>query len=207
MHISLAGGLDPVLAGMKQKWRYNVRLSARKGVVVRRGTEDDLSTFQALMAETGQRDDFGVHEAAYYRAAFELFAGDDTARWLLAEFDGQPLAAIVVFALGSKSWYMWGASSSRERRLMPNHALQWAAMQWAHERGCQTYDLWGIPDEVGTDPSGQAVDQSDRTGGLWGVYRFKQGFGGHVVRYTTARDLVISPAGYRLYNSLRRLQR
>jgi lipid II:glycine glycyltransferase (peptidoglycan interpeptide bridge formation enzyme) len=205
IHLDLNDGPEAVLAGMKQKWRYNVRLAERKGVAVRPMTEADFPAFHAMNAETGQRDGFGVHEPAYYEAAFALFP-QNQARWLIAEADDQALAAIVVFALGRKSWYMWGASSSLERQRMPNHALQWAGISWACERGCHTYDLWGIPDEVGADPERWSDDYAEQRGGLWGVYRFKQGFGGRVVRYTGAWDLPCSRVGYRLYHGARRLR-
>jgi len=205
VHLDLSRGSEAVLAGMKQKWRYNVRLAERKGVTVRPMSAADLPAWHAMNAETGQRDGFGVHEPGYYQAAFELFPADQ-ARWLLAEFEGQPLAAIVVFALGGKSWYMWGASSSLERSRMPNHALQWAGLTWAAQRGCASYDLWGIPDEVGENPAAFAEDFVDQKGGLWGVYRFKQGFGGQVVRYTGAWDLEMSGIGRRVYHLARRLR-
>ena len=82
---------------------------------------------------------------------------------------------------------------------MPNHALQWAALRLARDRGCYVYDLWGIPDEVGADPQAFTEPESWGEGGLWGVYRFKQGFGGRIVRYTGAWDLPFSKAGYALY--------
>ncbi len=205
VQLDLRQGPEAVLAGMKQKWRYNVRLAGRKDVNVRPMTAADLPVWHAMNAETSQRDGFGVHQPAYYEAAFELFPPDQ-ARWLLAEFGGQPLAAIAVFALGCKSWYMWGASGSLERQRMPNHALQWAGISWAAERGCAYYDLWGIPDEVGADPAAYADDFAERQGGLWGVYRFKQGFGGQVVRYTGCWDLEMSALGRRMYYLARRVR-
>lgn len=116
------------------------------------------------------------------------------------------LAAIAAFALGRMAWYMWGASDEEGRNLMPNHALQWAAMRWARARGCTRYDLWGIPDEVGENPGAYAEAESWGQGGLWGVYRFKQGFGGQIVRYTGAWDLPLSQAGYALYRLALRVQ-
>lgn len=204
IHVDLSQGLDAVLAGMKQKWRYNVRLAERKEVRVRPMTAEDLPAFHRMNEETSRRDGFGVHQPAYYTAAFELFAPTGMAQWLLAEHAGQPLAAIAVFALGRKSWYLWGASSNLERQRMPNHLLQWHGMQWAAQRGCRTYDLWGIPDEVGVNPEAYREDYAEQRGGLWGVYRFKQGFGGQVVRYTGAWDLPLSAVGYRLYTWSRR---
>jgi lipid II:glycine glycyltransferase (peptidoglycan interpeptide bridge formation enzyme) len=184
---------------MKSKWRYNVRLAARKGVTVREGTEADLPAFQRLMDETGQRDDFAVHSSDYHAAAYRLFAPAGQAVWLLAEYENKLLAGIVVFGFGDKAWYFWGASCGLHRNLMPNHALQWAAMRWARERGCRTYDLWGIPNEVGVDPAAYEDPENWESGGLWGVYRFKRGFGGRIVRTIGAWDMVYSPVGYRLY--------
>jgi lipid II:glycine glycyltransferase (peptidoglycan interpeptide bridge formation enzyme) len=227
IHVDLAAGEDAILAAMKPKWRYNVRLAERKGVTVCEGTLADLPAIQALMDATGQRDGFAVHSAEYYRLATELFAvpmassrqletpnvrgleatsrsavnGRRSVRmtWLLAEHEGALLAAIAVFTLGRMAWYLWGASSDEGRNLMPNHALQWAAMRWARARGCEIYDLWGIPDEVGANPAAYAEPESWGEGGLWGVYRFKQGFGGRVIRYTGAWDMPLSGIGYRLY--------
>lgn len=198
---------DAILAGMKSKWRYNVRLAERKGVRVREGDRSDLPAFQQLMAETGQRDGFGVHSAAYHAAAYDLFVPAGQAVWLLAEAEGQMLAAIVVFAFGDKAWYLWGASGSEHRNLMPNHALQWAAVLWARERGCRSYDLWGIPDEVGGDPDAYEDPESWGSDGLWGVYRFKRGFGGQVLRSVGGWDRVYSPPGYWLYRQAVGLRR
>ena len=207
IHIELSGSEETILGRMKQKWRYNIRLAERKGVSVRAGGMDDLPAIQRLMDATGTRDRFGVHNAAYHRRATELFAPAGLLTWLLAEHEGQLLAAIAVFALGRTAYYMWGASSDEGRNVMPNHAVQWAAMRWARGQGCTTYDLWGIPDEVGADPDAYVEPESWGEGGLWGVYRFKQGFGGDVVRYAGAWDLPLSRAGYALYRLALRAQR
>jgi lipid II:glycine glycyltransferase (peptidoglycan interpeptide bridge formation enzyme) len=199
IHVDLTPDEESILGCMKPKWRYNIRLAERKGVIVREASLADLEAVQALMVETGARDGFGVHSAAYYRMATELFVPSGLATWLLAEHEGRLLAAIAVFALGKMAWYMWGASSDADRNLMPNHALQWAGMRWARARGCVVYDLWGIPDEIGADPDAYAEPESWGDDGLWGVYRFKQGFGGRVVRYVGAWDAPISQLGYTLY--------
>jgi lipid II:glycine glycyltransferase (peptidoglycan interpeptide bridge formation enzyme) len=205
--LDLTGDEDAILARMKQKWRYNIRLAERKGVTVRAGGLDDLPSIQALMDATGTRDGFATHNLAYHRRATELFGGPGLMTWLLAEHDGALLAAIAVFALGRAAYYMWGASSDSGRNLMPNHAVQWAAIRWARARGCEVYDLWGIPDEVGANPEAYQEQESWGDGGLWGVYRFKQGFGGKVVRFTGAWDLPLSKSGYALYKLALRVRK
>lgn len=207
IHVDLAQDEEEILARMKSKWRYNIRLAERKGVTVRPGDAADLPAIQQLLEATGVRDGFGVHDKSYYALATDLFVPAGLAQWLIAEYEGEMLAAIAVFAFGARAWYMWGASSDSSRNLMPNHALQWAAIRWAKERGCQTYDLWGIPDAVGQNPDAYADPESWGEDGLWGVYRFKQGFGGRIVCYTGAWDLPLSPLGYALYRLAARTQR
>jgi lipid II:glycine glycyltransferase (peptidoglycan interpeptide bridge formation enzyme) len=195
---------EEILAAMHQKTRYNIRLAARKGVVIREGAVDDLPAFHALMQTTGARDGFGVHSADYYRAAFELFVPRGRARLFVAELPEadnvvpciNPIAAIMVFALGSKAWYMYGASGDAHREKMPNHALQWEAIRWAKSHGCASYDLWGVPDE---DEESLEAQYLARTDGLWSVYRFKRGFGGRLVRYVGVFDRVYNPLLYRAY--------
>jgi len=212
--LDISGDDDTILQRMKSKWRYNVRLAARKGITVRAATAADLPVIADLMQATGERDGFSVHSAAYYNRAFELFVPDH-ATYLLAEYAGEAIAAIVVCAVGQSAYYLWGASSDRERNRMPNHALQWAGIQWAKAQGATHYDFWGIPDEIGQlaqglrngDGSGTLSDalpldlDALPAGDLWGVYRFKQGFGGEVVRTVGAWDLPISPVGYKIYLS------
>ncbi|MBN1889893.1 MAG: peptidoglycan bridge formation glycyltransferase FemA/FemB family protein [Thermoflexales bacterium] len=197
--VDLRGSEEELLARMHAKTRYNIRLAGRKGVTVRSGTAEDLDAFYALMETTGTRDGFGVHSLDYYRAAFELFVLPGHARLLLAQVGDTVVAGVMVFALGEagqgRAWYFYGASGDAHRDKMPNYALQWEAMRWAREIGCVSYDLWGIPDE---DESKLEAHYLERHDGLWGVYRFKRGFGGRVIRYAGAYDRVYNPWLYRL---------
>jgi lipid II:glycine glycyltransferase (peptidoglycan interpeptide bridge formation enzyme) len=183
---------------MKSKTRYNIRLAGRKGVMVREGSLDDVSTFNDLLSATADRADFGIHPPAYYEAAYRRFAPRNWVRLLLAEVEGQAVAGLMVFALPPRSWYFYGASISAHREKMPTYLLQWEAMRWAKSRGCKTYDLWGIPDEDRETLEDQFVDRHD---GLWGVYRFKRGFGGDLVRTVGTWDRVYAPLRYRVYRS------
>ena len=203
--VGLQANEEEILKQMKSKTRYNVRLAERKGVTVREGDEEDVALFCELMEETGDRDDFGIHEEAYYLEAWRLFTAEDRARLFLAYYGDEPLAGLMVFAFGSTAYYLYGASSNRHRNLMPNHLLQWRAMCWAKEKGCTSYDLWGIPDEAGEEK--EDMEEVLKRGGLWGVYRFKRGFGGRVVRHPPSYDCVYSSflywLGTRVYGRVR----
>ena len=199
--VDLAPSPEEILARMKSKWRYNIRLARRKQVVVRPvRTEEEFAHFLRMMRETARRDGFPVHTDAYYREAWRSFADEDRGVLLMAWYEALPLAAIFVVRWNRTAIYLYGASSNRERNRMPNHLLQWHAMLWAKERGATHYDLWGIPDEVGAQPDVWAGRTPKRTDGLWGVFRFKQGFGGRIVRTVGAWDRVYNRPLYALYS-------
>jgi len=203
--LDLASGPEASLARMSAKTRYNIRLAERKGIRVVTGTDADIEEFYRLSLLTSQRDQFPIHSLAYYRKAYLLFKEVDAVELFLAFFQEKLLAGIMVFAVGKRAWYLYGASSDEERHRMPNHALQWAAMNWARSKGCEYYDLWGIPAEAPLleetqSPRLRELVESPPRGSLWGVYRFKRGFGGQAVRYIGAYDRVYIPAIYWAYN-------
>jgi len=185
---------EDILARMKPKCRYNIRLAEKKGVTVR--AWDDVAAFHEMMTVTGGRDGFGVHSKEYYQRAYELFHPKGTCELLVAEYEGKPLASLMVFANGRRAWYVYGASNNEERNRMPTYLLQWEAVRWAKARGCEEYDMWGVPDE---NEEMLEANFESRHDGLWGVYRFKRGFGGQLKRAAQALDRVYNPLLYWAY--------
>ena len=185
---------EEILARMKQKTRYNIRLAEKKGVTVR--AWDEIESFHRMMFLTGERDGFGIHSREYYQRAYELLHPKGMGELLLAEYEGKPLAALFVARNGNRAYYLYGASTDEERNRMPTYLLQWEAMKWAKAHGCKEYDLWGVPDE---DEATLEADFEKRQAGLWGVYRFKRGFGGELKRAMQAIDRVYNPLLYWVY--------
>lgn len=196
--VSLQAEEEAILQAMHPKTRYNIRLAERKGVQVREARREDLPLFYRLLQQTAARDRFAIHTFDYYRAAYEQFVPHMARLWL-AFYEEEPLAALMAFAWGERAWYFYGASGDLHREKMPTYALQWTAIRWAKAMGCRWYDLWGIPDE---DPEVLEAQFTSRRDGLWGVYRFKRGFGGRVVRWAGAFDRVYIPWLYRLIQRL-----
>ena len=191
---------DEILAGMKSKTRYNIRLALKKGVRVEEGSFKDLKDWYELYRETARRDRITLHSFNYYRALFDPAgaAGADGAesggpviRLLLARagLKGELLAGIIIAFWERGSRYLYGASSSRKRNLMPAYALQWRAIRLAKERGCTHYDLFGIP------PS------DDPTHPMHGLYRFKTGFGGEIFNRLGCYDFAFKSFRYRIYRA------
>lgn len=192
--ISIKEDEETILSRMKPKCRYNIRLAEKKGITVR--AWDDVEAFHQMMLVTGGRDNFGVHSKEYYQRAYELFHPKGICELLVAEFEGKPLASLMVFTNGKRAWYVYGASNNEERNRMPTYLLQWEAIRWSKARGCEEYDLWGVPDENEETLEAQFESRHD---GLWGVYRFKRGFGGELKRAAQALDKVYNPLLYWMY--------
>jgi peptidoglycan pentaglycine glycine transferase (the first glycine) len=190
MLVDLRPSEQELLGGMKSKWRYNVRLAQRRGVEVVEGGMDDLPLFYEMYTTTSARDEFIIRPFSYYADAWGTFVSQGRAQLLLARHEGEVLAGQILFHFGNKAWYMYGASTDRHRHLMPNHLLQWEAMRWARARGCAVYDMWGAPD---------VMDESDP---MWGVHRFKEGFGGEFTSYLGAYDYPASRLLYWLYTAV-----
>lgn len=158
---------DTLLANMKSKTRYNIRLAGRKGIEVAEGGLEDLDAFYALYAETAKRDDFFIHDRSLYARMFALFRRADSFCMLLARHQGTLIAAVTLIRFGPTCWYLHGASSNEHRNLMAPYLLQWEAIQQAKRWGCSLYDFRAVPDALREDQD------------MWGVYRFKEGFGGY----------------------------
>jgi len=185
--LDLAPSEDELLAAMKPKTRYNIRLASKKGVSVRPADIADIETLYMMYAETSRRDGFIIRPLAYYHDAWSSFVEAGLAQPFIAEVEGEPVAGLVLFRFGSRAWYMYGMSRDAHRDKMPNHLLQWEAIRWMKAHGCSVYDWWGAPDELSeSDP-------------MWGVYRFKEGFGGAFTVHIGAHDFPASKFWYWMY--------
>lgn len=176
-----------VLAAMKQKTRYNIRLAERRGTQIRICGAEVLDDFYALMRETGLRDGFAIRPKRYF--AQMLSALGVNARLYMAYYENEPIAGAIAAQYGNQTWYLYGASSARHRRQMPNDLLQWHMIRWAIVSGCDVYDFRGVS-------GGQ---EQDKTMGLW---RFKSGFGAELQSLVGEYELPLRPGVCRLMQKL-----
>ncbi len=182
-----------LLAGMKTKWRYNIRLAERKGVRVRIADPSELDVFYRLYRQTALRDKIAIHGIDYYSALFSHGCGSELdcpeIRLYVAEHEGEALAAIIVLIRGDTATYLYGASSDSKRSLMPSYALQWQAIRDAKAAGCAEYDFFGIPPR----------DDPDHP--MSGLFRFKTGFGGNIIHRSGSWDYAYKPFATGLFRA------
>ena len=182
-----------VFNSFKSKWRYNIRLSSRRGVKCLICCEDKLDDFMSLMKQTAKRDGFEYRERSYFERILRVF--DDKAVLCICYLDDKPLSGALCIEYAGVMSYVYGCSSSEHRNCMPNHLMQWTLIQKAIQDDCHTYDFCGIPYWY------------DEKHSNYGVYRFKQGFNGQVVTYAGEFDYCCQPLTCRLFDFLRKIKR
>jgi len=180
---------DELLTSFHPKTRYNIRLAEKKGITIYESHDKkDFEIFWQLMSETGERDDFKIHNKKHYELL--ATANPEFIKLFLAENDGQAIVAGLFSFYGDKVTYLHGASAYVSRQLMAPYLLQWTLIKMAKKLGYKYYDFYGI----------DALK--------WpGVTRFKTGFGGTKVSYAGTKDIILNNLTYSLYNILRRLRR
>jgi lipid II:glycine glycyltransferase (peptidoglycan interpeptide bridge formation enzyme) len=193
IHTAIDAPDAALLAQMTKGHRADIKKAERLGVTIRTGHDDvAMAQFVALMQATGARAHFAVHSAQYYTAAWQLFGSLGRATLLLADYQGQTVAAALILANATTACYLYGGSAAEAFFCGANHLIQWYAMRWARDLGCQIYDLWGIP-----YPSDDAPpDGNDAP--MAGLIRFKKGFGGTEVTFLPAYTHVLNPLIYRV---------
>ncbi len=170
---------DEVFAGFAAKTRYNIRVAEKNGVKVRVGSLSDLAEFARIMKITGERDSFATRPKSYFEGL--LTAMGENARLYVAELDGKMIAATIPIQYGNKTWYLYGASDNEYRNVMPNYLLQWEMIRWAVQTGSDIYDFRGVSGDLSPENP------------LYGLYRFKKGFGGELTEFCGEFNLVTNP--------------
>lgn len=184
---------EEVQALFASKTRYNIRVALKNKVEVTLGSAADLPEFTRIMRVTGERDGFSTRPQSYFEGL--LSALGEHARLYIAKIDGKMIAGTIAIAYGDKVWYLYGASDNAFRNAMPNYLLQWEMIRWAIERGCKIYDFRGVSGDLSEDNP------------LYGLYRFKKGFGGDLVEFAGEFNCVLNPGVDRLVNTGIRLRK
>jgi lipid II:glycine glycyltransferase (peptidoglycan interpeptide bridge formation enzyme) len=190
--VDIASSEQEILARMKQKARYNIRLAEKKGVTVKQ--TDTVDQFYSLLIQTAQRDNFHISPKSHYQNIWNQLLPEHR-KIYQAYYQDKAIAAIMVTCYNGQAIYLHGASNHEYRNLMAPYLLQWHAMQQAKKAGAVTYDLWGVA------PQGQLNH-------VWsGITHFKEGFGGEYMEYAGSYDWVYSKLWYSAFNIVRLIRR
>ncbi|MEX0649640.1 MAG: peptidoglycan bridge formation glycyltransferase FemA/FemB family protein [Candidatus Andersenbacteria bacterium] len=195
--LDLSPSEEELLAALHSKTRYNVRLSKRKRVTVRFSSDaSDVNVFLQLARDVQNRTAFSYHPDEYYRAIIEALGPQDLAEIAIAEYNGQAIAAHLMIYAGPVATYAHGASGDTHRDLMAPARLYWETILRAKNRGCKTYDFFGV-----------APKDADSKHSWSGITRIKQGFNGTYAEYIGAYDFVPESMLYNAFHIARNIAR
>ncbi len=188
--LDLSPNIGEIMAGINRKTRYNIRLSGRKGITVREGTEADLDSYYQILATTGARKHFSPYPKAYFKAMWRLLRPYGYAQLFIAEYEGEAVSAQLAIPFGDTVINKMSVWNGRYGNRRPNEALQWASIQWAKEQGYRYYDFEGIePSAAIAIRNGEPMPKSLKQT----VTSFKLGFGGQAVLFPAAYDYLYNP--------------
>lgn len=184
--LDLSKSEDELLAGMKQKTRYNVRLAERKGVKISEdNSKEAFEEYWQLTQETMKRQGFYAHTKKYHQTMFETLVPDGMAHLFKATYEGKTLASWIIFVLNGVIYYPYGASTREDREVFASNLMMWEVIKYGKKNRCTLFDMWGSP---GPNPK-----PSDPWGGF---HRFKEGYGAKLMEFIGTYDLVINPLLY-----------
>lgn len=178
---------EEIMAGFHQKWRYNIRLATKKGVIIKEGTKEDLKDFHKIMMETGSRDGFIIRPLQYFEKMYDNMVPKGHMKLLMAYYEDKPISGVIPIFYGNKTWYLYGASSNQHRNLMPNYLLQWEMIKMAIQRHDDIYDFRGVSGVI------------DENHPQYGLYRFKKGFGATFTEFIGEIYIPYKPLKYKIY--------
>ncbi len=188
--LDLTPAKDELFANLKSKTRYNVRLSRKKGVrIVEDSSAKGLETYLKILAETTSRQDFYAHTPDYFKKMWQQLKDSDLMHLFHAVYDDTVLVSWIMFKFKDFLYYPYGASRSIHRNVMASNLMMWEMISWGKSQGCKTFDMWG-----------SLGPEAKRSNPWYGFHRFKQGYGGQLMKFVGTYDLVTSqPVIYKLF--------
>ena len=191
--LNLKKGENDLLNSMKSKTRYNIKLSQKRGVEVKICSIEQLDIWYDLYTQTAIRNNFHLHPIEYFRVILEEKCKQDESMLvflLIAFYNNTPLASMFLTLSANRATYLYGASSSENRNLMATYAIQWKAISLAREYGCEIYDMFGVSPTFSDNHP------------MYGLMRFKSGFGGDIHHSLGCWDYPIDHREYDLFKAM-----
>ena len=182
--LNLTKSEDELLADMRRQTRYEVRRAGKLGITVEKSNSDEIfKEFHRVQTDTAHRQGFVPPNLKTLLAEKEAF-GDNIAIYVAKTAEGEPVAYGMIIRGCKEGDYYEAASTPLNRKLPGAYALLWQAMRDLKADGYERFNLWGIA------PAGQPHHR------YAGVTTFKTGFGGEIIEYVPAHDMVINKLGY-----------
>lgn len=185
--LALRGTIDEIFARFTKKMRYKINFGPKNGLTFRHNDDTSLDDFFAMLSQTGERNDFMVRSQEYFQRVYDVLKKKERVLLLTGYIEDEPVISSLTFALGRKAWAVYGGQANVYRNLYTYHALNWERIKWAHSKGAHWFDFYGVPGKLSEEHP------------LFGLYSFKESFGGDYITFIGEWDRPLSPLYYWLW--------
>ena len=134
---------DVVWSGLRKPIQRQIKKSQNLGVLVRIAQHrEDMAHYYRLHLQTrSKKQGMPTQPQQFFFGLWDTFATNGAMQLLLAEYEGEVIAGMILLASGTTVRYAYGASDERYLNLAPNNLLMWEAITWGCLHGFQTLDL------------------------------------------------------------------
>ena len=189
---------EDIMRGFEKQTRKNVRRAEKFGITTRIGTREDIPLLYEMIAETSRRQKFAHRPIEYFYRLYDILSPHHL-RLYIMQYEQDVCCASLVVCYGNKVWSLYSGTGDNHREKKASFLMRMEQIRWGLERGCEIYDLMGVPGIV------------PETSPLYGLYAVKKGFGGELIEFAGEMDLVTNPFifflaenGAKAYRSVRK---
>lgn len=148
---------------------------------------EDMKIFFKFYESVAEKDNFQTNERKYLENQLKF----DFATLYIAEFQGKPIGATIMYTGKDACYYAYAGADYEFRKKEAGAILLTQMLMDARAAGKKIFDFWGITtSENPKDP-------------WYGFTKFKKSFGGRQVDYAGTYDIPINRKKYAIYSLLR----
>lgn len=176
---------EKLLFEMDQNARYSIKHALKNGAEVKisKPSKEQIDILMSLMEETSKRNRFGLHDKKYYESIFGSL-NEKNSFFVTTHKDGLVVSSALILIFGKIAMYLFGGSSSLDRKVSASYLGQWTAVQQSKSMGSQIYDFGAVSNEKGFPKE------------FKGITMFKKKFGGEYFYHGDFYDIVLKKSLY-----------
>lgn len=190
--LDLTQSEDDLLAGMESRKVRYYRNYEKKGMTIYTShNPEDMPILFKLLSEVSANDHFQTFDEEYLEHQLQ----HDFATLYIVDYEGQPIAAALMYDTADTCYYAHTGADYEHRKLNAGIVLLVKMILDAKRNGRKKFDFWGV------------TTSEDPNHPWYGFSKFKKSFGGQLVTYAGTWDFVVNPFKYRAYRLLRPLNK
>lgn len=190
---------EDILASLPKSTRYKIRKAEKEGVTVRmsNGTDADIAVLEEMSADMKKRTKSSARKLSSLREIWLEFKKADMLRVFIAEYKGEPQAAVGVIITDDTVWNRDSGAYRTYNKVNTPIYVRWKIMEhFATEGKRTTYNLLGVtPRKNREENIPHPID---------GVTKFKQGLQEEIHDSLGVFELPLNESKFNWYKTIER---